>query len=208
MRHPGSLPVVALFIIAAGALGTPDARAVPHISLQTPARPIALVGGTLLDGFGSTPIRNSVVLVEGERIKAVGQMGALAVPSGVEVISTEGMTVLPGDTLFRINGLSTVWVNALVPESQAGLLKPGAAAEARRAADLLETPAADAAGLTAREEEILTLVARGLSNKQIAAELTLSEHTVHRHVANILGKLSVSTRAAAAAYAAKRGLAD
>jgi DNA-binding NarL/FixJ family response regulator len=50
-------------------------------------------------------------------------------------------------------------------------------------------------------------VARGLSNKQIALELTLSEHTVHRHVANILAKLSLSSRTAAAAYAAKHGLA-
>ena len=56
----------------------------------------ALVGGTLIDGFGSTPIRNSVVIIEGERIKAVGQVGTLTVPAGAEVISTEGMTVLPG----------------------------------------------------------------------------------------------------------------
>jgi imidazolonepropionase-like amidohydrolase len=56
----------------------------------------ALVGGTLVDGFGGKPIRNSVVLIEGERIRAVGQVGTLAVPQGAEVISTEGMTVLPG----------------------------------------------------------------------------------------------------------------
>jgi imidazolonepropionase-like amidohydrolase len=56
----------------------------------------ALVGGTLIDGFGSKPIRNSVILIEGERIKSVGQVGTLAIPSGAEVISTEGMTVLPG----------------------------------------------------------------------------------------------------------------
>jgi len=56
----------------------------------------ALVGGTLIDGYGSTPLRNSVVIIEGERIKAVGQVGTLAIPSGAEVISTEGMTVLPG----------------------------------------------------------------------------------------------------------------
>jgi imidazolonepropionase-like amidohydrolase len=56
----------------------------------------ALVGGTLIDGFGSRPIRNSVILVEGERIRAVGQVGTLAVPAGAELISTEGMTVLPG----------------------------------------------------------------------------------------------------------------
>ena len=56
----------------------------------------ALVGGTLIDGFGGTPIRNSVIIVEGERIKAVGQVGSLAIPAGAEIISTEGMSVLPG----------------------------------------------------------------------------------------------------------------
>ncbi|MCA1606474.1 MAG: amidohydrolase family protein [Acidobacteria bacterium] len=56
----------------------------------------ALVGGTLIDGFGSKPMRNSVIIIEGERIKAVGQVGSLAIPAGAEIISTEGMTVLPG----------------------------------------------------------------------------------------------------------------
>jgi imidazolonepropionase-like amidohydrolase len=64
---------------------------------QTQSRNVkALVGGTLIDGYGSTPLRNSVVIIEGERIKAVGQVGSLAVPPGAEVISTEGMSVLPG----------------------------------------------------------------------------------------------------------------
>jgi hypothetical protein len=45
----------------------------------------ALVGGTLIDGFGGTPIRNSVIIiVEGERIKAIGQVGSLAIPAGAE----------------------------------------------------------------------------------------------------------------------------
>jgi imidazolonepropionase-like amidohydrolase len=56
----------------------------------------ALVGGTLIDGFGSRPIRNSVVLIDGERISAVGQVGTLPVPRDADVISTEGMSVLPG----------------------------------------------------------------------------------------------------------------
>ncbi len=56
----------------------------------------ALVGGTLIDGFGGTPLPNSVVLIEGERIQAVGQVGTLAIPDGAEIISTEGMSVLPG----------------------------------------------------------------------------------------------------------------
>ncbi len=60
------------------------------------ARTTALVGGRLIDGFGGPPIANSVILVDGERITAVGTVGALAIPAGAEVISTEGMSVLPG----------------------------------------------------------------------------------------------------------------
>jgi imidazolonepropionase-like amidohydrolase len=56
----------------------------------------ALVGGTLIDGFGGKPLRNSVVIIEGARIKAVGQIGSLPIPKDAEIISTEGMSVLPG----------------------------------------------------------------------------------------------------------------
>lgn len=57
---------------------------------------LALVGGTLVDGTLSDPIRDSVILIEGERIVAVGTVGTLPVPADAKVISTEGMTVLPG----------------------------------------------------------------------------------------------------------------
>jgi LuxR family maltose regulon positive regulatory protein len=57
-------------------------------------------------------------------------------------------------------------------------------------------------GLTARELEVLTLVADGLTDPQIAQRLVISEHTVHRHVSNILVKLSCSSRAAAVKRAA------
>jgi pimeloyl-ACP methyl ester carboxylesterase/DNA-binding CsgD family transcriptional regulator len=60
--------------------------------------------------------------------------------------------------------------------------------------------------LTRRETEVLRLVASGLSNRQIASSLMLSEHTVHRHVANILRKLAQSSRAAATAHATRLGL--
>ena len=49
----------------------------------------------------------------------------------VELLARDGMTVMPGATLFRINGLSTVWANAEVPESQAALVRPGAKVQAR-----------------------------------------------------------------------------
>lgn len=60
------------------------------------ASKIALVGGTLIDGNGTKAIHNSVILIEGQRITAVGQVGSLTVPADAEVISTEGMSVLPG----------------------------------------------------------------------------------------------------------------
>lgn len=56
----------------------------------------ALVGGTLVDGTLSDPIRDSVILIEDQRIVAVGSVGTLPVPADAKVISTEGMTVLPG----------------------------------------------------------------------------------------------------------------
>jgi imidazolonepropionase-like amidohydrolase len=60
------------------------------------AQVTALVGGTLIDGTLRAPIENSVILIEGERIAAVGRVGDLPVPTGARVISTEGMSVLPG----------------------------------------------------------------------------------------------------------------
>jgi len=60
--------------------------------------------------------------------------------------------------------------------------------------------------LTTRERQVLQLVANGMSNREIAGSLVVSEHTVHRHVANILRKLALTSRAAAAAHAARAGL--
>lgn len=78
----------------------------------------------------------------------------------------------------------------------------GALPDARRAAALLRLPGQ----LTAREIDVLRLVAAGRSNRAIAAELTISEHTVGRHLNNIFAKIDVSSRAAATAYAYTHGL--
>jgi DNA-binding NarL/FixJ family response regulator len=64
----------------------------------------------------------------------------------------------------------------------------------------------DLYGLSEREVEVLQLVAAGLSNKEIAAELVISQHTVARHVQNILNKLRVTSRTAAAAFAFEHDL--
>jgi DNA-binding NarL/FixJ family response regulator len=89
----------------------------------------------------------------------------------------------------------------------------GSVPEAARAAAFLESipPTAPppeckpVAGLSPRESEVLSLVAEGLSNPEIAERLFLSEHTVKRHVANILAKLDLPSRTAAAAYAVRKG---
>lgn len=57
---------------------------------------LALVGGLLIDGYGGPPLEDSVVLIEGDRVAAVGTTETLAVPGDARVISTEGMSVLPG----------------------------------------------------------------------------------------------------------------
>ena len=60
--------------------------------------------------------------------------------------------------------------------------------------------------MTSRELEVLRLVAAGKTNQTIATELFLSEKTVERHVSNILAKLGVGSRTAAAAYAFDHGI--
>jgi pimeloyl-ACP methyl ester carboxylesterase/DNA-binding CsgD family transcriptional regulator len=64
----------------------------------------------------------------------------------------------------------------------------------------------DTSELSSREIDVLRLVAQGLSDQEIAARLTLSSHTVHRHVANIRTKLGLASRTAAAAHAVRAGL--
>jgi pimeloyl-ACP methyl ester carboxylesterase/DNA-binding CsgD family transcriptional regulator len=67
-------------------------------------------------------------------------------------------------------------------------------------------PVADGGPLSAREQEVLRLIADGLSDADIAERLIVSPHTVHRHVANIRTKLRQPSRAAAAAHAVREGL--
>lgn len=66
----------------------------PGLSAQ--AEKIALVGGSLIDGTGAEAVSNSIVLINGNRIESIGTVGRLPIPNDYQLISTEGMTVMPG----------------------------------------------------------------------------------------------------------------
>ena len=91
------------------------------------------------------------------------------------------------------------------------LLELGAELDAGRARRILASAGGDhvpLGKLTPREREVLGLLADGLTNRQIAERLVVSEHTVHRHVTNLLRKLELPSRTAAAAHAVRSGLVD
>ncbi|MEN3283032.1 MAG: hypothetical protein V7607_4172 [Solirubrobacteraceae bacterium] len=151
----------------------------------------------------------------------VGMLGAIVAQTqgAVELAAGEARTALPAlrrawrvweeieapYEAARVRELMGAACRALGDEDAAALeleaarrafVELGAALDVARMGGEAETH-----GLTARELEVLRLVAAGQTNKAIAAELVLSERTVDRHVSNIFAKLGVSSRTAAAAFA-------
>jgi DNA-binding NarL/FixJ family response regulator len=86
------------------------------------------------------------------------------------------------------------------------VLHPSELAISRSTRDSVADGAEGIEPLTARERDVLQMVSQGLENKEIAARLGISEHTVKFHVASILGKLGSSTRTEAVSIALRRGL--
>jgi pimeloyl-ACP methyl ester carboxylesterase/DNA-binding CsgD family transcriptional regulator len=142
------------------------------------------------------------VRTEAERLRAptlvVHRRGDRAIPYR---LGRELAAAIPGATLIPLDG-SAHFPWAGDAPSVARALRSVLAPEAP--ARLGGEPAAVL--LTGREREVLALVASGLSDQEIAGQLVLSSHTVHRHVANIRRKLGRGSRTAAVAEAARLGL--
>lgn len=83
-------------VVVMASVALTAAPAQQRAPVGSPRTPLALVGGTLIDGTGGAPLRNSVVLIRGDRIEKVGTTASLPVPNGYETVSAEGLTVLPG----------------------------------------------------------------------------------------------------------------
>jgi two-component system nitrate/nitrite response regulator NarL len=123
---------------------------------------------------------------------AAGASGAMHRDSPASAISAALLALTEGLAVFDRS-----FVSSLVPKDRAP--EPAATAEA---------PLAPAETLTDRERQVLALLAEGLSNKEIASHLEISEHTAKFHVNSILQKLSAQKRVEAVVRAARLGLIE
>jgi NarL family two-component system response regulator YdfI len=119
-----------------------------------------------------------------------------------EAVRGGARAILPSD-------ISPDQLQAAIEAAIAGLvvIHPGEVNSVVSASAPVPAPLADLPEpLTRREREVLQMLASGLGNKEIAARLSISEHTVKFHVASILGKLGASTRTEAVSLGIRRGL--
>jgi len=123
-------------------------------------------------------------------------------------ISLARQHVFPGHTGLHDRVFETEWaVGRALPlaDAVADALALSAALAGERG--IAASGRVEGAGLTRREVEVLHLLKQGETDREIAGELFISPRTVGHHVANILAKLGVASRSAAAAYAVRRDLA-
>jgi imidazolonepropionase-like amidohydrolase len=103
-----SMLMILLTACAAPAIptATPAApTATPQPSLATISGPtLAVVNGTLIDGTGTDPMKDAVIVVQGERIVAIGPRRSISVPEGAKIIDVQGATILPGFFNAHVHG--------------------------------------------------------------------------------------------------------
>jgi DNA-binding CsgD family transcriptional regulator len=194
-RRAGLLPACVEIMLAAGAAA--EARAACE-ELEEIA---AVYAGGMLDAVAAQA-RGALLLAERETKRSLA-----ALRRSVEAWQGLGApyeTARARELVARAcRELGDEDAAAMEVESARSAFRALGAAPALAEIDALEIPGppSDAHGLSPRELEVLRLVAAGKTNREVAAELVLSERTVERHVSNIFAKLGVSTRSAATAFA-------
>jgi DNA-binding CsgD family transcriptional regulator len=188
------IPALELLVRALAALGQIDA-----------AREALAEAAAIVDRLGTPYLAGRVRLIGGELAEHAGEHedARRALEDALDLFAE---SAAPYEAAIARLALSRTLMSlgrgdaaaAEAERGRRGLAQLGAAPRSPGAAALGE--------LTGREREILTLVARGLSDAEIADRLVLSPHTVHRHVANVRTKLRQPSRAAAVAYATRAGL--
>jgi DNA-binding CsgD family transcriptional regulator len=193
-RRAGLLPAAVEILVACGALEE--------------ARTAVAELGSIADDYGSAFLaasaaraRGIVLFHEGDvagalaaarrSLDAWGELNAPYETAATRLLVAESCRALGDED-------GAAWEARAARET---LLALGAQQDVARADAFLTGGRSESHGLTDRELEVLRLVAAGRTNRQIAASLVISEHTVARHLQNVFAKLDVSTRTAASAFA-------
>ena len=198
-RELAQVPALELLVRARIARGALDAAATALEKLREVARLV-----------GTEPLHAAADVAEGMLASARGEhdLARALLEDGVDGFERHGAPYEAA--LARIELAASLTALARGDEAERELASALACLRDLGAPALVGVAWGDsglASELTRREREVLLLVAEGLTNRQIAERLVVSEHTVHRHVTNILRKLDVPTRTAAAAHAVRAGLA-
>jgi DNA-binding NarL/FixJ family response regulator len=209
--------VIRVFIVAASPLiraGLQSTLADSRVDIVGSAGDLESISGQLVD------VEPDIVLVEGaadaqEEILNALEDGEIAQEYAVIVLSEQIKAAWLSDALRA--GVRAVLPREVTPEQLRSALEAAAAGLVVVHPSELDTVLPATVGtsapvdellepLTKREREVLQMLAAGLANKEIAARLAISDHTVKFHVASILGKLGVSTRTEAVSVGIRRGL--
>jgi two-component system, NarL family, nitrate/nitrite response regulator NarL len=187
--------------------------------------PLARAGlASILSGRGDVAVAGEAAIDDAPRAAATSGADAVLLDLGASGAAPPALAAAVHAPLLALAASEAQAADAIRAGARAVLFR-GASADALAAAavavarglsvldaalahDWVRPPGApgDGEGLTAREREVLGLLAEGLANKAIAARLGISEHTAKFHVNAILGKLGAESRAAAIVKAARLGL--
>jgi LuxR family maltose regulon positive regulatory protein len=194
-RGVDRLPALELLVHARAACGDVAGAAASLTALRAAAEPV-----------GTVPLRAAGDLAEGAVAAAAGEheRARALFEDAVDGFVRSRAPYEAAQARLRLAATLTALGRDAAAADEAAAAESALAA--LRAADLEPGDAHALATLTPREREVLRLVAEGRTNRQIAAELVVSEHTVHRHISNLLRKLGLPTRTAAAAVAIRAGL--